>query len=81
VQDNEIVRVTSPLDNDITNGNLCIKGRFGWKYVQSRPTDAAAQGTVTSAATSRTRRSGKDSGAQTPTGGNGNMQGNGRHGA
>ena len=84
VQDNEIVRVTSPLDNDITNGNLCIKGRFGWKYVQSRPTDPRAQGTVTSAATSRTKGSGKDGGAQTPTGGNGNMQdrgnGNGRHG-
>lgn len=37
VQDNEIVRVTSPLDNDVTRGNLCIKGRFGWQYVQSRP--------------------------------------------
>jgi predicted molibdopterin-dependent oxidoreductase YjgC len=36
VQDNEIVRVTSPLDHDITRGNLCIKGRFGWKFVQSR---------------------------------------------
>lgn len=36
VQDNEIVKVTSPLDHDVTRGNLCIKGRFGWKYVQSR---------------------------------------------
>jgi predicted molibdopterin-dependent oxidoreductase YjgC len=36
VQDNEIVRVTSPFDHDVTKGNLCIKGRFGWKYVQSR---------------------------------------------
>jgi predicted molibdopterin-dependent oxidoreductase YjgC len=36
VQDNEIVRVTSPLDHDITRGNLCIKGRFGWQYVQNR---------------------------------------------
>lgn len=37
VQDNEIVRVTSPLDHDITRGNLCIKGRFGWRYVHGRP--------------------------------------------
>jgi predicted molibdopterin-dependent oxidoreductase YjgC len=37
VQDNEIVRVTSPLDHDVTRGNLCIKGRFGWRFVQSRP--------------------------------------------
>jgi len=36
VQDNEIVKVTSPLDHDVTSGNLCIKGRFGWKYVQNR---------------------------------------------
>ncbi|HEX7121281.1 MAG TPA: 2Fe-2S iron-sulfur cluster-binding protein [Gemmatimonadaceae bacterium] len=37
VQDNQIVRVTSPLDHDITRGHLCIKGRFGWRYVQQRP--------------------------------------------
>jgi predicted molibdopterin-dependent oxidoreductase YjgC len=36
VQDNEIVRVTSPLDHSITRGNLCIKGRFGWGFVQNR---------------------------------------------
>jgi len=36
VQDNEIVKVSSPLDHDVTQGNLCIKGRFGWKYVQNR---------------------------------------------
>ena len=36
VQDNEIVKVTSPLDHDVTRGNLCIKGRFGWRFVQSR---------------------------------------------
>jgi predicted molibdopterin-dependent oxidoreductase YjgC len=37
VQDNEIVRVTSPLDHDVTSGHLCIKGRFGWQFVQNRP--------------------------------------------
>jgi len=35
VQDNRIVKVTSPLDHDVTSGNLCIKGRFGYAYVQS----------------------------------------------
>ena len=35
VQDGEIVKATSPLNNDITAGNLCIKGRFGWRHVQN----------------------------------------------
>jgi predicted molibdopterin-dependent oxidoreductase YjgC len=34
VQDNEIVKVTSPHDSSVTHGNLCIKGRFGWQHVQ-----------------------------------------------
>lgn len=33
VQDNEIVKVTSPVDHSVTHGNLCIKGRFGYRYV------------------------------------------------
>jgi NADP-reducing hydrogenase subunit HndD len=37
VQDNDIVRVTSPLDHEVTSGHLCIKGRFGWQFVQNRP--------------------------------------------
>jgi predicted molibdopterin-dependent oxidoreductase YjgC len=37
VQDNEIVKVTSPIENHVTSGHLCIKGRFGYSYVQSRP--------------------------------------------
>jgi predicted molibdopterin-dependent oxidoreductase YjgC len=36
VQDNEIIKVTSPLDHSITSGNLCIKGRFGFQHVQNR---------------------------------------------
>ena len=36
VQDNEIVRVTSPHDQFVTRGNLCIKGRFGYQHVQNR---------------------------------------------
>jgi len=34
-QDGRIVDVTSPLDHEVTLGNLCIKGRFGWMYVDS----------------------------------------------
>ncbi|MHB0963881.1 MAG: 4Fe-4S dicluster domain-containing protein, partial [Gemmatimonadaceae bacterium] len=36
VQDNVIVKATSPLDHGITRGNLCIKGRFGWQFVHPR---------------------------------------------
>ena len=35
VQDEQIVKVTSPADHSITNGHLCIKGRFGWQHAQS----------------------------------------------
>ena len=41
VQDNDIVRVTSPMDHEVTSGHLCIKGRFGWQFVQNRPRDPA----------------------------------------
>lgn len=34
VQDNRIVKVTSPIDHPVTSGHLCIKGRFGYEYVQ-----------------------------------------------
>jgi predicted molibdopterin-dependent oxidoreductase YjgC len=39
VQGNEIVKVTSPIENAVTSGHLCIKGRFGFSYVQNRPPD------------------------------------------
>ena len=35
-QDGEIVKVTSPMDHDVTNGHLCIKGRFGWSFVKPK---------------------------------------------
>jgi len=37
VQENRIVKVTSPRDNSITQGHLCVKGRFGWQFVQDPP--------------------------------------------
>ena len=39
VQDNTIVKVTSPLDHDVTSGHLCIKGRFGFGFAQAREPD------------------------------------------
>jgi predicted molibdopterin-dependent oxidoreductase YjgC len=36
VQDADIVKVTSPMDSTITEGHLCIKGRFGFQFVQNR---------------------------------------------
>jgi predicted molibdopterin-dependent oxidoreductase YjgC len=36
VQDRRIVKATSPVESDVAGGHLCIKGRFGWQYVQIR---------------------------------------------
>ena len=33
-QNGQIVKVSSPLDHSVTQGNLCIKGRFGWQFTQ-----------------------------------------------
>ena len=44
VQDNQIVRVDSPADHDVTLGNLCVKGRFGFQHVQALQTDVAPAG-------------------------------------
>jgi predicted molibdopterin-dependent oxidoreductase YjgC len=49
VQDNRIVKVTSPFDHDVTRGNLCVKGRFGWEYVHAvddPPPESATGGTA-----------------------------------
>jgi predicted molibdopterin-dependent oxidoreductase YjgC len=35
VQDNKIVKATSPVESSVTSGHLCVKGRFGWEYVNS----------------------------------------------
>ncbi len=37
VQDDRILKVTSPLDSTVTDGHLCIKGRFGFEFVNERP--------------------------------------------
>jgi predicted molibdopterin-dependent oxidoreductase YjgC len=40
VQDDQIVKVTSPLDSSVTDGHLCIKGRFGFEFTNA-PRDGA----------------------------------------
>ena len=37
VQDDRVLKVTSPLDSSVTDGHLCIKGRFGFEFVNERP--------------------------------------------
>ena len=34
VQDERIVKATSPFESSVTHGNLCVKGRFGFEFVQ-----------------------------------------------
>ena len=36
VQEGAIVKVTAPPEDETTRGNLCVKGRFGWQFVQNR---------------------------------------------
>ena len=36
VQDQQIVKVTSPIESEVTHGHLCVKGRFGFEYVNRR---------------------------------------------
>ncbi len=42
VQDNTIVKVTSPMDSSVTEGHLCIKGRFGFEFTNARPASGTA---------------------------------------
>jgi predicted molibdopterin-dependent oxidoreductase YjgC len=34
-QDDRVVKVTSPTESTVTSGHLCVKGRFGWRYINS----------------------------------------------
>jgi len=42
-QEGQIVKVSSPLDHSVTQGNLCIKGRFGWQFTQTREKGSGAR--------------------------------------
>lgn len=42
-QEDRVVKVTSPLDHDVTSGHLCIKGRFGWQHIQDPTLDSDAR--------------------------------------
>jgi len=41
-QNGQIVKVSSPLGHTVTQGNLCIKGRFGWQFTQPREKGSVA---------------------------------------
>ncbi|MDQ6730370.1 MAG: 2Fe-2S iron-sulfur cluster-binding protein [Actinomycetota bacterium] len=43
VQDNQIVKVSSPDEHDITRGNLCIKGRFGFQHISPKPDSTSTE--------------------------------------
>jgi len=42
-QEGQIVKVSSPLGHSVTQGNLCIKGRFGWQFTQDRKKESSAR--------------------------------------
>ena len=44
VQDNRIVKVLSPADSHVTGGSLCVKGRFGFEFVQMMPKGSRREG-------------------------------------
>jgi predicted molibdopterin-dependent oxidoreductase YjgC len=44
VQDEQIIKVSSPFDNDTTRGNLCVKGRFGFAYANEQGPGTGDQG-------------------------------------
>ncbi len=44
VQDERIVKVTSPFENATTQGNLCVKGRFGFEYANEPGPGTGDQG-------------------------------------
>jgi len=56
VQDDEIVKVTSPDDHDVTRGNLCIKGRFGFQFVRGGKCRASRSSTGRTSRRSSRRR-------------------------
>ncbi|MCY0886216.1 MAG: 2Fe-2S iron-sulfur cluster-binding protein [Firmicutes bacterium] len=42
VQDNRIIKVTSPLESPVTHGHLCVKGRYGFAFVEGPQADPAS---------------------------------------
>jgi NADP-reducing hydrogenase subunit HndD len=47
VQDDRVLKVTSPLDSSVTSGHLCVKGRFGFEFVNERPKPESASASST----------------------------------
>ena len=49
--------MTSPADHDVTLGNLCVKGRFGFEHVQQRDPERSRCGFSRASASPRPPRS------------------------
>jgi predicted molibdopterin-dependent oxidoreductase YjgC len=60
VQDNRIVKVTSPLDVEVAHGHLCIKGRFGFEFVHGGDLATDAPSEAGAASASRAEGGGSD---------------------
>lgn len=56
VQDGRIVKAMAPFENDVTRGNLCVKGRFGFEYVHLGSEGAFPSGVHPADAASETER-------------------------
>ena len=56
VQDDRIVKITSPFENGVTAGNLCVKGRFGFEYVNEQGSENRKQGAGSSKPGTGTRK-------------------------
>ena len=64
VQDNRIVKVTSPLENSVTSGHLCVKGRFGFEFVQVLPRPGSTGSAQQVAAEARSAQGGDEHGSE-----------------
>ena len=64
VQDNRIVKVTSPMESSVTSGHLCVKGRFGFEFVQVLPRRGSADAAQQTAAEASSAQGGDEHGSE-----------------
>ena len=61
--------MTSPLDSSVTHGHLCIKGRFGFEFVQNRAGSGRVEGAGGGTAGGGEPAGGGAAGGREPAGG------------